>query len=68
MEAIAIGSTVLYALDMMIQFNVAWIAYSQDLKQVLVLDGKKIAKFYIKKGFAIDFITIIPMIIEVRAA
>eukprot|EP00873_Tetraselmis_striata_P018851 jgi/Tetstr1/439115/TSEL_002980.t1 len=65
LEVVAIASTLLYGMDMMIQFNVAWIAYSQDLKQVLVLDGKKIAKFYLKKGFIIDFLTIVPMLMDI---
>jgi hypothetical protein len=44
MDTVELVATALYSIDIVVQFNVAWIAVSEDLKQILVLDGKKIAK------------------------
>eukprot|EP00873_Tetraselmis_striata_P000463 jgi/Tetstr1/420727/TSEL_011810.t1 len=56
--------TFLYLIDIFVQFSAAWIAISPDLRQILVIDGTNIAKFYLRKGFFFDVITTVPIVLE----
>eukprot|EP00192_Tetraselmis_astigmatica_P006785 CAMPEP_0117675072 /NCGR_PEP_ID=MMETSP0804-20121206/15400_1 /TAXON_ID=1074897 /ORGANISM="Tetraselmis astigmatica, Strain CCMP880" /LENGTH=750 /DNA_ID=CAMNT_0005484031 /DNA_START=387 /DNA_END=2639 /DNA_ORIENTATION=+ len=60
MNILAVLIGILYIADIILRFNVGWIAVSRDLKQVLVLDRRKIAMLYLKNGFALDFLASVP--------
>eukprot|EP00191_Tetraselmis_sp_GSL018_P004460 CAMPEP_0177620452 /NCGR_PEP_ID=MMETSP0419_2-20121207/26912_1 /TAXON_ID=582737 /ORGANISM="Tetraselmis sp., Strain GSL018" /LENGTH=656 /DNA_ID=CAMNT_0019120009 /DNA_START=247 /DNA_END=2214 /DNA_ORIENTATION=- len=65
LDVMSIVSMTVYVADILVGFNVAWVAVSQDLKKVLVVDPNKIVKFYLRKSFTVDLLTASPYVLEV---